>query len=211
MSVNLFARSSKSLLFQEYQIYQKITNKIWTNSNRVIHNNLLKSQLKAIVPSIVQSVNTDTLLTTGKNTCCIANFQRLSSKESYEDIPICLSELRSLLKNGNAVLIDVRTERETWRSGVLPGSICVPLHQLDEALKMAPEDFLRKYCNGKPTKDKTIIFVCQRGSRSFHAAKKARQLGYESVHSVQGGFVKWFDRQRKIREYQDQAKECESD
>lgn len=78
----------------------------------------------------------------------------------------------------DADLVDVRDERE-WVAGHVPGSRNIPL----ETLRADPDAFL--------SKDRAIVFICQRGVRSLTAAKLAERLGYPKVYNLDGGTAAW--------------------
>jgi hydroxyacylglutathione hydrolase len=74
------------------------------------------------------------------------------------------------------VLVDVRQPQE-WRSGVVPGALRVPLHELSHRIGELPSEG-------------TVAFVCRSGHRSLLAARRARRRGID-VASVKGGMVAW--------------------
>lgn len=45
---------------------------------------------------------------------------------STEDDIVCYSDLKRLKKSGKVLVIDVRGKDETWRTGTIPGSLCIP-------------------------------------------------------------------------------------
>ena len=52
--------------------------------------------------------------------------------------------------------------------------------EVESALKMTAEDFLRKYGAPKPSEEDTnIVFHCRAGVRSLDAMETAHQLGYK--------------------------------
>ena len=52
--------------------------------------------------------------------------------------------------------------------------------EVESALKMTAEDFLKKYGAPKPSKEDTnIVFHCRAGVRSLDAMETAHQLGYK--------------------------------
>jgi rhodanese-related sulfurtransferase len=77
---------------------------------------------------------------------------------------------------GRLVLVDVREDSERAR-GFAPGSLHVPLGELEQRLGELPAD-------------RTVAFVCQSGRRSAMAAKAARRAGLDA-HDVSGGMIAW--------------------
>ena len=88
-------------------------------------------------------------------------------------------EVKQLLKrNGNIVLLDVRTDRER-KSGSIKPSIHIPLHEISHKA-----DDLKKYGT------REIVCYCQTGSRSVSATAKLKKLGFNSANLI-GGYVRW--------------------
>lgn len=72
------------------------------------------------------------------------------------------------------LILDVRTEGE-HRRGAIPGSQLLPLDELRERASELP-------------KDKEIILYCQVGVRGYLAARILKQMGYERVRNLSGGY-----------------------
>jgi len=85
--------------------------------------------------------------------------------------------LQDYYKQDNHVLIDVRTVSE-FRTGYLPNAKNIPLNEISAKLSKIP-------------KDKTVIVVCQTGSRSSFAARTLKNAGYEDVINLSGGTSRW--------------------
>ena len=91
------------------------------------------------------------------------------------------TEAAQLVKEGKAVLVDVRDPGE-WSSGVASPAALLPLGDLTGARKKwAP--FLEK------NKGKEIILYCASGMRSGMAAGKLKKEGFEVANL--GGFGAW--------------------
>jgi rhodanese-related sulfurtransferase len=89
-----------------------------------------------------------------------------------------VSEVASLLKSGDVVLLDVRTKEERQQHSI-QHSLHIPLHELE---RKATE--LEKY------KAKEIICYCRSGNRSLIAAAKLHQRGFQSAN-MKGGISEW--------------------
>ena len=89
------------------------------------------------------------------------------------------TEAVQLMNREKAVVIDVCSGDE-YADGHINGARHVPLADLPTRL-------------GDVVKSKTtpIIMVCASGMRSKGALATARKLGYEQVHSLQGGLKAW--------------------
>jgi molybdopterin/thiamine biosynthesis adenylyltransferase/rhodanese-related sulfurtransferase len=80
---------------------------------------------------------------------------------------------------GGATLIDVR-EADEWAQGHVPGAVFIP------------RGFLELRVEEKvPDRSKEVILYCAGGTRSALAARALKDLGYENVSSMAGGFGKW--------------------
>ncbi|XP_035861775.1 thiosulfate sulfurtransferase/rhodanese-like domain-containing protein 3 isoform X2 [Sander lucioperca] len=95
-----------------------------------------------------------------------------STDVSYE-------QLKQLLAGRKVVLIDVREPWELREYGVIPGSINVPLGQVNTALQLGPEEFNEQYGGKMPQQTDNIVFTCLKGIRSKDALNTAASLGYK--------------------------------
>jgi sulfur-carrier protein adenylyltransferase/sulfurtransferase len=79
----------------------------------------------------------------------------------------------------DAVLVDVR-EADEWAQGHVPGALFIP------------RGFLELRVEEKvPDRSKEVILYCAGGTRSALAARALKDLGYENVSSMAGGFGRW--------------------
>ena len=72
-----------------------------------------------------------------------------------------------------AVLLDVRTPQE-YREGHIPGSINIPLQQLDKAI------------DAYENKAVPLFVYCHSGARSRQAAAVLQSMGYTNVTNIGG-------------------------
>ncbi len=79
---------------------------------------------------------------------------------------------------GDTVFLDVREPNE-WNLGHVPGAVHIPRGQLEGKVE------------GVVGREKNIVVYCAGGSRSALAADTLRQMGYEHVSSLKGGFRGW--------------------
>ncbi|XP_054889965.1 thiosulfate:glutathione sulfurtransferase-like [Poeciliopsis prolifica] len=108
-------------------------------------------------------------------------------------------ELKALIEsNKELVLIDVRSDGEV-AGGIIPGAIHIPIHTLDTALSMNPEDFKAKYGIVKPPLNvPQMVFYCQSGGRSMMATGKAVNKGYTNARNYAGAYSEWSRKERKL-------------
>jgi len=76
-------------------------------------------------------------------------------------------------------LVDVR-ERDEWDEGHIPGAVHVPRGNLESRIEQAV-----------PDRTTPVVLYCASGNRSAFAARTLRELGYEDVASLAGGFTEW--------------------
>jgi phage shock protein E len=82
-------------------------------------------------------------------------------------VKIVLEKIQS-----GATVIDVRTPEE-YRDGAYPGSVNIPLADLNGRL-------------GEIPKDKPVVVYCQSGARSAAAARALKKAGYPDVVNAGG-------------------------
>ncbi|KAM4569021.1 thiosulfate sulfurtransferase/rhodanese-like domain-containing protein 3 [Fundulus diaphanus] len=109
---------------------------------------------------------------------------------------VSYGQLKQLLAEGRAVVVDVREPWELREYGFIPGSINVPLGQVNTALQLAPEEFREKYDGEMPRQTDNIVFVCLAGIRSKTALNTAASLGYRDVQHYPGGWQDWAEHEQ---------------
>src|SRR5690242_16051638 len=93
-----------------------------------------------------------------------------------------IDKARRMLAQPGTVLIDVR-ESDEWRQGHIPEAVGIP------------RGFLELRVEEKvPDRKAPVILQCASGTRSLLAARTLRELGYENVYNLTGGFNAWKDR-----------------
>ena len=99
-------------------------------------------------------------------------------KEVPEVTPQQVNDLST--NNGKShVLLDVR-ESDEWRQGHLEGALPLPRGFLEIKVETAI-----------PDKNAPIIAYCAGGVRSLLAAKAMKEMGYQNVSSMSGGYTAW--------------------
>lgn len=83
------------------------------------------------------------------------------------------------LANEGAVILDVREAGERRRAAI-PGSVHVPLAELEARLDEVP-------------RDRPVVVHCALGSRSALAARRLKALGFDDVRNLRGGLRAWKD------------------
>lgn len=73
--------------------------------------------------------------------------------------------------------LDVRTQEE-YNKVHIPGAKLIPMNQLARRAKEVP-------------KDQDVYVICQSGNRSAEATVWLLKQGFDNVHNVTGGMLKW--------------------
>src|SRR5713101_3148827 len=95
---------------------------------------------------------------------------------------IDVEQARKMLDQPGTVLVDVR-ESDEWRQGHIPQALGIP------------RGFLELRIEEKvPDHKAPVILQCASGTRSLLAARALREMGYENVYNLNGGFNAWKDR-----------------
>ncbi len=95
-------------------------------------------------------------------------------------------EVKKELENNNATLIDIRDSEELQQNGKIPGSV----HASRGMLEFYADPTL-PYYRPEFDKNKKLILHCASGGRSALAALTLKQMGYDNVAHLDGGFKAW--------------------
>lgn len=102
----------------------------------------------------------------------------------HADWEIAPREVAADLASGSPpLLVDVRTDAEVAIARI-PGSMHVPLHELDRRIDDLRDEIEAR--GGTP-----IVTVCHHGMRSMRAAAVLRAAGLGEVRSMAGGIHLW--------------------
>ncbi len=96
------------------------------------------------------------------------------------------SKAKELLEKNKYYLIDIRDIRELWNEGAIENAYHIPRGMLEFWLD--PESpYYKKEKFGDSSK--SFILFCAGGMRSALAAKSLKEMGYENIAHVDGGFA----------------------
>ena len=117
----------------------------------------------------------------------------MNIKSSHTLVAEALSEIKTItpeqalkLSNENKCnLIDIREKGELDKTGRVENSHNIPRGMLEFWLD--PESPYFK--NGKLDMEKEIVLFCAGGLRSALAAKSLKEMGFENVSHIDGGFA----------------------
>ena len=103
----------------------------------------------------------------------LSEIKTISADEAYE-----------LINNDKCNLIDIRDIRELEKDGRVEGSHHIPRGMLE--FWMDPESAYFK--KGKMDTNKEMVLFCAGGLRSALATKSLKDMGFEKVSHIEGGF-----------------------
>lgn len=107
-------------------------------------------------------------------------FKQLMDESRRAIKEVSVQEANELLENnGKFLLLDVR-EKEEFREGHLQKAISLPRGFLEIKVESTI-----------PDKSTPILAYCAGGVRSLLAAKSLKEMGYENVISMSGGYTAW--------------------
>jgi rhodanese-related sulfurtransferase len=76
--------------------------------------------------------------------------------------------------------------------GQIPGSVCLPLHEVEAAFQLSSMDFLQRYRFLKPDrKSRNIVLTCRSGRRVLVADSIMQESGYQFLRIYSGSFKDW--------------------
>ena len=115
----------------------------------------------------------------------IKSSQTLVSEALKEVKTITTEEALNLSNEGKCNLIDIREKGELDNTGRVENSNHIPRGMLEFWLD--PESPYFK--NGKLDMNKEMVLFCAGGLRSALAAKSLKEMGFEKVSHIDGGFA----------------------
>ena len=115
----------------------------------------------------------------------IKSSQALVSEALKEIKTITADEALKLIAEGNCNLIDIREKGELDKMGRVENSNHIPRGMLEFWLD--PDGPYFK--SGKLDMSKDMVLFCAGGLRSALAAKSLKEMGFENVSHIDGGFA----------------------
>ncbi|MDB4189285.1 rhodanese-like domain-containing protein [Candidatus Pelagibacter sp.] len=109
----------------------------------------------------------------------------LVSKALLEIRTISADEALALFNEGKCNIIDIREKGELDKTGRVENSNHIPRGMLEFWLD--PDGPYFK--NGKLNMSKEMVLFCAGGLRSALAAKSLKEMGFENVSHIDGGFA----------------------
>ena len=114
----------------------------------------------------------------------VKSIQSLVDMVLKEIKTITADEAFQIFEKNNCNLIDIREINELENSGKVEGANHIPRGMLEVYL----DPYSPIFKNGQLDKNKEIVLFCAGGVRSALAAKSLKDMGYEKISHIEGGF-----------------------
>ena len=115
----------------------------------------------------------------------IKSIQNLVSEAMNEIKTINADEAYQMFESKNCNLIDIREINELDNTGRVEGASHIPRGMLE--VNLDPNSPIIQ--NGQVDKNKELILFCAGGVRSALAVKSLKEMGYEKISHIDGGFA----------------------
>ena len=115
----------------------------------------------------------------------IKSLQTLLSETIKQIKTINADEAFQMVQDKNCNLIDIRESNELENTGSVEGATHIPRGMLEVYLDPNSHIFL----NGQLDQDKEFILFCAGGVRSALAVKSLKEMGYQKISHIEGGFA----------------------
>ena len=114
----------------------------------------------------------------------IKSIQTLVSEALQEIKTINADEALKMIEDNNCNLIDIRDAHELENTGKVENSVHVPRGMLE--IYLDPNSAL--FQQGVLDQSKEMVLFCAGGVRSALAVKALKNMGYEKISHIEGGF-----------------------
>ena len=115
----------------------------------------------------------------------IKSLQTLVSDTLKEIKTINADEAYQMVRDKNCNLIDIREINELENTGSVEGASHIPRGMLEVYLDPNSPAFQ----NGQLNQDKEFVLFCAGGVRSALAVKSLKDMGYQKISHIEGGFA----------------------
>jgi rhodanese-related sulfurtransferase len=114
----------------------------------------------------------------------VKSIQTLVSEAMQEIKTIDADEALKMVEENNCNLIDIREVRELESTGKVENSVHIPRGMLE--IYLDPNSAL--FQQGILDQNKETVLFCAGGVRSALAVKALKNMGYEKISHIEGGF-----------------------
>ncbi|ABF42439.1 Rhodanese/sulfurtransferase-like protein [Candidatus Koribacter versatilis Ellin345] len=119
-------------------------------------------------------------MTPARRLMTLPEFWQIVEAAKREIKEITVSDLKHMQQSGEKfALVDVR-EREEHAKGMIPGAVAIPRGVVERDIEQATTN-----------KQQPLVIYCAGGARSALAALNLKQMGFENVMSLAGGYTAW--------------------
>jgi rhodanese-related sulfurtransferase len=115
----------------------------------------------------------------------VKSIQTLVNEAMQEIKTINADEALEMVEDNNCNLIDIRDASELENTGKVENSVHVPRGVLE--IYLDPNSALFK--QGVLDQNKEMVLFCAGGVRSALAVKALKNMGYEKISHIEGGFA----------------------
>ena len=114
----------------------------------------------------------------------VKSIQTLVSEAMQEIKTINADDAHKMVENNECNLIDIREDRELEKTGSVENSVHISRGMLEVFLDPNSVYFQKE----KLDKNKEMVLFCAGGVRSALAVKALKNMGYDKVSHIDGGF-----------------------
>ena len=114
----------------------------------------------------------------------VKTIQNLVSEAMSQIKTIGAGEAYQMVQNKNCNLIDIRESNELENTGRVEGASHIPRGMLE--VNLDPNSPI--FQNGQIDQNKEFVLFCAGGVRSALAVKSLKDMGYQKVSHIEGGF-----------------------
>ena len=114
----------------------------------------------------------------------VKSIQTLVSEAMQEIKTINADEAFKMVEDNNCNLIDIREARELEKNGTVENSVHISRGMMEIFLDPNSAYFQQ----GKLDQNKEMVLFCAGGVRSALAVKALKNMGYEKISHIEGGF-----------------------
>ncbi len=115
------------------------------------------------------------------------------AKQRVENLTV--EQVATELEQGDVLLVDLREPGELAQHGTIPGAVHAPRGMLEFYA-----DPTSSYHRPEFDPDRRVVLHCASGGRSALAADTLKQMGYDNVAHLDGGFNAWKEAGRQVED-----------
>lgn len=110
--------------------------------------------------------------------------------------PTSVAKAQEMLHDDSVLFVDIRESGEWKKLGVIPGAARAPRGMLEFWVDPDSPYYRESLDDGR-----TLLLYCGSAWRSALAAKSLREMGFDNVEHIEGGFAAWTEAGGPVEEY----------